>query len=276
VRCGDTAPTWCCADRTLFNAKALAPLGWRTPRGAVRPLPGDVHLYLVRVPPPGEPLDALLTRLTPAERARASEKRIEAKRREYVTGQATLRTLLGAALGEDPQRVRYRRGIKGKPYLGAESSGSGLEFNITHSGEMVLAALAVGVELGVDVEWHNERTDPQRVARRTFTPDERAALERIDEQDRRGHFFQMWTCKEALVKCTGLGIHSGMNEFQVALDTSGARVTGAWDRQAGVERLHVLPLPLGPGHAGALVHEPPALRVKRYLLADAPDPLSGF
>jgi hypothetical protein len=43
-----------------------------------------------------------------------------------------------------------------------------------------------------------------------------------------------------------------------------------------VQRLHIVPLPLGAGHAGALVHEPPQLQVRRWLLDALPDPLAGF
>ena len=238
------------------------------------PAQGEVHLYLVRVPPEGVPLEPLLARLTPAERERAGHKRIEAKRREYVTGQATLRTLLGATMDMDPMQVCYRRGIKGKPYLDLDSHRPEPQFNITHSGEMVIAALSAVTELGVDVEWRNERTDFSRVARRTFTAQEQAVMQALPLHRQRQHFFQLWTCKEALVKCTGLGIHSGMSEFQVSLNGETARVSDAWNRQSGVQRLHVRPLPLGPGHAGALVHEPPSLHMRRYLLADSPDPLA--
>jgi 4'-phosphopantetheinyl transferase len=244
------------------------------------PEPGHAHLFLIRVPGDGQPIAPLLARLTPAERERATAKRIESKRREYITGQASLRTLLGRMLGTNPPDVAYRRGVKGKPYLSDEFASSDLQFNITHSGGVVVVAMAVGTEVGVDVEWHNERTNPDLVARRAFTPAEREGMAGVPADDRRAHFFQIWTCKEALVKCTGLGIHSGMDQYEVSLvpncsHAPGARVAAAWGKQAGVEQLQVVPLPLGVGHAGALVHEPPALTTHLWRLEDTPDPLAG-
>ena len=142
--------------------------------------------------------------------------------------------------------------MKGKPYLAAPHDSTGLQFNITHSGGVVGVAIATGREIGLDIEWHNDRTSPERVAGRAFTAHEQASLRAMAPQHRRRHFFQLWTCKEALVKCTGLGIHSGMSAFQIALDSQGgARVSGAWGRQAGVDALRVVPLALGDGHAGA-------------------------
>lgn len=259
----------------MFDPEPLARLGWARPGRFVAPAPGEAHLWLVGVPPPEASLDPLLARLSDAERGRAAAKRIEVKRREYVTGQAALRTLLARALAVDPLAVGYRRGVKGKPYLAPPHDGSGLLFNITHSGALVLVALARGTEVGVDVEWQNLRTDPTRVARRAFCAAERVALEAPAPDTRRARFFQLWTCKEALVKCTGLGIHSGMAEFHVALDGAGGpRVAAAWGRQSGAERLCVVPLPLGDGHAGALVHEPPPLTLRRHMLDAMPDPLA--
>lgn len=236
----------------------------------------EIQLWLVEVPPDGS-LAPLLARLTPAERERAGAKRVAGKRAEYVAGQAALRTLLGRTLDADPGTLRYRRGAKGKPYLDAPHDGSQLQFNITHSGGVVGVAIARGREVGLDIEWHNERTSPERVARRAFSAAEQAALAAAHPRERRRLFFQIWTCKEALVKCTGLGIHSGMASFGIAMDATGAaRVSAAQGRQAGVERLHVHPLRLGDGHAGALVHEPPAARLSMHLLAGTPDPLAAL
>lgn len=260
----------------MFDPDALRRLDWRRPARFCPPRAGEVHLWLVRVPPAGVAIDALIARLSPGEQARASGKRIEAKRREYITGQATLRVLLARVLDIDSQSVAYRRGVKGKPYLAPPLDATGVMFNITHSGEMVMLALSLHAKVGVDVEWRNARTDPERVARRAFSEQERAAMAALPADRQRAHFFQIWTCKEALVKCTGLGIHSGMAQFQVALDARGARVDRAWQRQAGVERLCIVPLALGEGHAGALVHEPPALRVRYWLLDALPDPLAGL
>jgi 4'-phosphopantetheinyl transferase len=259
------------------DAATLARLGWRGIAPPGPPARDRIQLWLVRVPAVDAPLEPLLAWLTRAERERAGAKRIAEKRVEYVTGQAALRALVARALAATPSSIRYRRGIKGKPYLAPPHDAAGLQFNLTHSGGVVGVALATGREVGLDIEWHNERTRPERVASRAFTEAERGSLAAMPPQRQRRHFFQLWTCKEALVKCTGLGIHSGMTAFQIALDPrGGARVSGAWGRQAGVEALRVVPLALGDGHAGALVHEPPDARLDLHLLDAAPDPLASL
>lgn len=96
----------------------------------------------------------------------------------------------------------------------------------------------------------------------------------VSGETRRGHLFQAWTCKEALVSCAGLGIHTGMAQLQVALDgPGGARLAAAWRQQRELERPCVVPLALGGGHARVPVHEPAAVR--RFLLDGVPDPIAG-
>ena len=266
-----------------LDTRALRASGWCDPPTQIKLVPGEVQLWLIRVPEASSEVDGLIARLTPAERERAKAKRITDKRHEYIAGQASLRTLLARQLDIDPMLVEYARGPKGKPYLNeAVHSGSPrVQFNITHSGAMLMVAMALDAELGVDVEWHNERTNPDRVARRAFSEAERDVMSALPASAQRRHFFALWTCKEALVKCTGLGIHSGMNNFEIVLDEAGcAHVKAAWGTQAGVERFHVLPLMLGSNdsqaHAGALVHEPPALTARHWILDASPDPLAGI
>lgn len=266
-----------------LDTRALRALGWCDPPVQTKLVPGEVQLWLIRVPEANLEVDRLTARLSPAERERARAKRVAEKRHEYIAGQASLRTLLARQLDIDPMLVEYARGPKGKPYLDTSihSGSPRVQFNITHSGALVMVAMALDAELGVDVEWHNERTNPDRVARRAFSKAEQDAMSALPASARRRHFFALWTCKEALVKCTGLGIHSGMSNFEIVLDeTEGARVKAAWGTQTGVERFHVMPLMLGSNdsqsHAGALVHEPPVLTARHWILDASPDPLTGI
>lgn len=266
-----------------LDTRALRTLGWSDPPQHTTLTAGEVQLWLIKVPEAHLDIETLLARLTPAERERAAAKRVTAKRREYIAGQAALRTLLAKQLDTDPMQITYRRGRKGKPYLSASPgpAETRLQFNISHSAEVVMIAMALDTELGVDVEGYNERTDPHRVARRAFSAGERATLAKVPAPLQRAHFFAMWTCKEALVKCTGMGIHSGMANFEIELDDAGgARVKAAWDTQSAVDRLCVVPLKLAANnalaHAGALVHEPPALTTRRWILDASPDPFIDF
>ena len=93
----------------------------------------------------------------------------------------------------------------GKPRL-AEAP-ERLSFNLSHSGELALIALAPGeVEVGVDVERLRRRRDPARLAARWLPPVDAAAVAAAADRDREEVFHRAWTRHEARVKCTGTGL----------------------------------------------------------------------
>lgn len=236
--------------------------GWQPTQRLHAPAPGRVDVW--RLPVPGdEEVHALLQLLPEPEMQRAHRKRVQAKRFEYITGQAALRSVLAHALGAASGDIQYRRGPKGKPYLAGSRGGAEIAFNISHSGGQVLLALALGGEVGVNLEQVNPRTGCERVARRAFSGREQAQLSRTTAAEARLHFFRLWTCKEAVVKCTGDGIHSGMGRFSVdlAANGGGARISEALGNQRKVLGYHVIPLPVGADFAAALVHDGPRREV---------------
>jgi 4'-phosphopantetheinyl transferase len=59
------------------------------------------------------------------------------------------------------------------------------------------------------------------VAKRVFTASERARLGSSDEPDFVRRFYQLWTCKEALIKATGEGMSADLQAIEVGLPDGG-------------------------------------------------------
>jgi 4'-phosphopantetheinyl transferase len=132
--------------------------------------------------------------LTADERARAAGRRDGAT---WAVSRGALRALLGERLGVPPARVALAAGPHGKPELPGER----LRFNLSHTAELALIALADGFEVGVDVE----RLDrSSRAVERTLTAAERAAL--AGAEDRHAALLRTWCRKEALAKALGGGL----------------------------------------------------------------------
>jgi phosphopantetheinyl transferase len=108
-------------------------------------------------------------------------------RPEWESSDDLLCTVLAGYLGTDPAAVELRRGANGKPFLAGlwpgEEPASGsmprLHFNLSHSGDLALIAVAER-EVGVDVE----RIRPLRSTA----------------------FYEGWARHEATVKCLGTGL----------------------------------------------------------------------
>lgn len=101
------------------------------------------------------------------------------------------------------ERVEFERGVNGKPLLTGAAAGWG--FNLSHAGEYVVAVLAKGVSVGVDLESTTRKADVERLGRRVFSESERFWV----EAGGREAFFTLWSQKEALLKALGCGWADG-------------------------------------------------------------------
>ena len=151
------------------------------------------------------------------ERAKAARLVKEEHRLRYAMAQTILRHLLGRYTGTHPRDVAFVRGLQGKPYLPQGS----LQFNITHSGYLLLAAFCLGQEVGVDVEKVEPKRPVLSLARRYYTPAELDWLKTLDNDTQARAFFQLWTLKEAFLKARGTGLSGGLNTFEYRINQPG-------------------------------------------------------
>ncbi|HVJ65674.1 MAG TPA: 4'-phosphopantetheinyl transferase superfamily protein [Bdellovibrionota bacterium] len=78
-------------------------------------------------------------------------------------------------------------------------------FNLSHSKDTVVLALATNVEVGVDVELGEGRRHFMQIAREHFAPEEVQALLAAGDEGAR-LFTRFWALKEAYLKATGEGL----------------------------------------------------------------------
>ncbi|MEO7498545.1 MAG: hypothetical protein ABIX11_03055, partial [Casimicrobiaceae bacterium] len=97
----------------------------------------------------------------------------ELLRSRYLIGRATLRWVLGDALGLPPSEVTIVRGTRGRPRL---ADFPDVDFNVTHTGERALIGVARGARIGVDLERGDRSLNVAGIARKFMTAAERAAL----------------------------------------------------------------------------------------------------
>jgi phosphopantetheinyl transferase len=155
---------------------------------AVRPPPPspDAEAHVWRVELDGEDWpDA--TALPAVERERAKRILSPVRRRRWIASRWALRTVLGAYLSRGPAAVELRIEPRGKPRLAAESR---LRFNLSHSSNLALVAVAFDREVGVDVE-------------------------RLG--DRPSAFYEAWVRREAVAKCLGTGLGRPQPDSAVAV-----------------------------------------------------------
>jgi 4'-phosphopantetheinyl transferase len=165
-----------------------------------------VDVWQVELAQPGDHVRRLETLLSDSELERAAGFRRAGAASRWIVTRAALRIVLGARLQSAPGDVDIAAGPHGKPWL----PGTGLRFNLSHSGERALIALADGVEVGIDVE---RTARSSRAVERALTAGERAAL---GAGDHHIQLLQVWCRKEALAKAMGAGLGWSPESFDTS------------------------------------------------------------
>ncbi len=153
-------------------------------------LSGDaVHLYRVDVSLPSYRAEIPLRVLSGKEREKAGQFRCGADRDRFIAARGFLKILLGHYLDAEPENLAFRRGPHGKPALDAEFVKDSIRFSVSHSGRMVLCAVARGREIGVDVESVRRDFPCDPISERYFSHREAACLAALPPGARQEAFF---------------------------------------------------------------------------------------
>ena len=221
---------------------------WLSPPEAIELNDDEVHVWLVNTGAKDIPQDLLAVSLSEDEQERAARFKFAKDRRLHVAAHAALRSLLTAYLKVAANEIRFVSGTHGKPALAQPLAASGLEFNLSHSHEVALVAVARQRAVGVDVEFVKREFSFDELARRFFTTKEVAALFELPQPLQREAFFKCWTSKEAFLKAKGTGLSGKLDEVAITL---------AADQQvrinASVPDWSLTELTLCAGYQGAMV-----------------------
>jgi 4'-phosphopantetheinyl transferase len=179
---------------------------------------GTVHLWYTSAPHTRIPLDQHLSILDEEERCRAARFHFDRDRDLFILARASLRRLLARYTGADPAQIQFKQNPYGKLFI--DHPVSSVRFNVAHSGDCIVHAIAQGTEVGVDVEVLRNSGELASISS-YFASGEQAWLLAADAQARDTGFFTLWTCKEAYIKALGRGLSKPLNSFEVSLADGG-------------------------------------------------------
>ena len=176
--------------------------------------PTDIHVWKASLDIVPSLQDKLWLTLSEEEKTRANRFRFPHLRIRYIAARGILRRLLAQYLSVSAESIHFEYGEQGKPFL---SDFPNFKFNISHSHDFVVFALAKNMTLGVDVEFINPEIDCEVIAPRFFSKNEAATLLALPPIDRPPIFFNCWTRKEAFIKAKGGGLSIPLDQFEVTL-----------------------------------------------------------
>jgi 4'-phosphopantetheinyl transferase len=154
--------------------------------------------------------------LSKDEQAAANKFHFDRDRRRYIISHSTLRKILSQYLRTSDTKIKFTHDKFGKPAL--ESNAVQINFNMSHSGDMALFAIASRKSVGVDIEYIHPIEDLQGVAKSFLSTAEKKEFLDIPEEMQLEAFFRGWTRKEALSKAIGKGISLPLDQVEVGVN----------------------------------------------------------
>jgi len=227
----------------------------------------SVHVWTIQLDPDEALAHSFEAILSDEEIARASRFLFPHLRWSYVVSHGCLRLLLARYLGIAPAAVRFLTGPKGKPHLADPGS---IQFNLSHSGNLALIAVALDCEIGVDIEKIRSVRDLRGIATRFFCPEEMRELLSLPPSDQELGFFLCWTRKEAYLKACGEGLHVPLDSFRVTLAPGGpVRFVHIGNSEPEAANWALHEIPSLPGYAAALAYRDAPREVRTFNLLAA-------
>jgi 4'-phosphopantetheinyl transferase len=245
---------------------------WQRPHGPYALPQDEVHVWRASLDQPPDFFARLTQLLSAEERARADKFYFEVDRKRCVLARGLVRLLLGDCLGTPAQQLQFRYNEFGKPSLAQSSLAQSsladewrpsVEFNVSHSGDLVLIALSRGRVLGVDIERMRVDVATEEIATRFFSVNECRDLATVAPDLRCAAFFACWTRKEAYLKARGDGLSLPLDKFDVAfLPGQDARLIETRHDPAEAHRWTLHALEGGCGYKAALAVEGTGWKLK--------------
>lgn len=230
-----------------------------------------VHVWRADLSMEAAHLRCLEHDLSADERERASRFRFARDRDRFIGARGLLREILALYLNVSPGRLRFGYSAHGKPFLAGEEHTT-LRFNVSHSFDAMLLAIAQMREVGVDIEGvRNYDFAMEEIYETVLCEPEKQSLSRLGGEEKHMTFLRFWTLKEAYIKADGRGVSLPLKRTDVS--TPGGRVavldeaTGEWRTCPDWELRTLAPV---PGYTAALAAEGQDWRLALWQWPGAP------
>jgi len=184
------------------------------------PAGNQAHVWRIPLEVHAAPAREFSDLLTAAEQARAARFVRDEDRCRFQIARVATRRILGKYLDMPPARVGIDPDGRGKPQLdvGILPAGRRMNFNVSHSGDWILAAFAREFPLGIDIESLRRAGATEDLVEYLMSDGERRAFNALPQDKRADAFLKCWTSKEAFLKGVGVGLSAALRSIEVSVD----------------------------------------------------------
>jgi 4'-phosphopantetheinyl transferase len=186
--------------------------------------PNEIHLWHVKDNQIIDPylIDLYYQYMNDKERAQQKRFHFQKHKHQYLVTRALVRSVL--SLYDDaisPENWEFKKNAYGKPYINNSSVRLPLYFNISHTENLIVLAVTLDCDLGIDVEYLPRISRIDGIVESFFSPSEILSFKALSEEKQQQHFFDLWTLKEAYIKACGMGLSIPLDEFSYDFSDAG-------------------------------------------------------
>jgi 4'-phosphopantetheinyl transferase len=174
----------------------------------------EILLYTVSLNSVRHNVLNFMTCLTPHEKNQANSYYTQELSENYIISHAILRQILSDHTKIYANEIEFTVGPYGKPYL--KNNQQSIEFNMSHSKDMLYIVVTKDIEVGVDVEFKDNNINITELQNLVLSKQEADHLNTLESQTQKKDFFyNIWTLKEAIVKATGQGLSYPISQINL-------------------------------------------------------------
>ncbi|MDR0806838.1 MAG: 4'-phosphopantetheinyl transferase superfamily protein [Enterobacteriaceae bacterium] len=166
-------------------------------------LPPNLAIAVIRLPS-SEWLPPDLARIPLSLQQQAACFNVK-RQQQFLSGRWLLAELLFNQLGY-ARLPEIEITDNGRPAFISNDANGLIDFNISHSGEYIMVALAQGCRIGLDVEHIHPRKNLLKLAQYSFSPEEYQWLLSLPSSQQNDGFWQLWTLRESVLKLSAKGV----------------------------------------------------------------------
>lgn len=177
---------------------------------------GEIHLWFVYDDDIQDP--TLISKchniLSIQERLQLKRFYFDKHRHQYLISRVLTRIALSMYMKNvSPEEWQFTKNCYGKPRIHNPEIEIPLQFNLSHTENLIVLGVTLHDELGVDVENTIRSRDLIDIAKSHFSFDEVQQITLASSEIKNSLFFDFWTLKEAYIKACGMGLSIPLDQF---------------------------------------------------------------
>lgn len=156
--------------------------------------------------------------LSSEEKARA-ERLADPYKLRFIISRGLLRDLLAYYCGQSPKQLHLSCTSSGKPLLISPTTKQQIEFNLSHSKNLIVFAFTINTPIGIDIEHKTPRKHLENIAYRFFSAYDYQQFKLLRGEEKLNTFFNTWVRNEALLKAFGYHLQTHpFSQYQFSID----------------------------------------------------------